>query len=255
MLHRAIELAEAASSDTDHGISEQALAEAADELGVDPSAVRVAAAEERLGVLDAETGWRTRLAGPGLIATTRLVDAASAPTMERIDQWLRRNGTLRRRRLDTAGLVAEYTRRSDAAAGFQRAVRSVAGREHLGRIRRLRVVVRPVGEDRCVAALVADLEAEQSVALAGGSTIAGVGTTASAIEALGPAAAWWWLGVPVSAVAGLGMMRWRAHGLPDVRSELDGVLERILVEDAVPGVLGDVRERLLGGLTRPRRSA
>jgi hypothetical protein len=65
---------------------------------------------------------------------------------------------------------------------------------------------------------------------------------------------WLWLGVPASVAAGAGLVRWRAHGVPDVESALQGVLDRVVALDVPAGVLTDVRERLLAGITRTRRT-
>ncbi len=255
VLRRAIELAEREQWATPaDAVSEQALVEAAEELGVDPGVVRRAAAEERLGVLTGHSRALDRVAGPAVVSATRVVDQAAADLMDLVDQWLRRNGTLRRQRRDEAALVAEYSRRSDPLAGVQRATRVVRGQEHLGRVRRLRVVVQPVDEHRSVVALVADLEMDRALAVTGGSSVAGVGSTVAAVEALS-GTPWLWLGVPASVAAGAGVLRWRARGVPDVELALQGVLDRVVALDVPPSVLADVRERLLSTRTRPRRTA
>lgn len=256
VLRRAVELAERdAGPRRPDGVSEQALVEAAEELGVDPTAVRRAAAEERLGVLHGAVASRVdRVAGPASVSVTRVVALPAAEAMDVVDQWLRRNGTLRRRRLDEPALVAEYARRSDLLAGLQRSVRSVRGQEHLGRVRRLRVVVEPSGPERAVVAMVADLELERTAALTGGGSIAGVGSSWALVEAIG-SSAWWWAGVPASLAAGLGVVRWRARSVPDVEVALQGVLDRVAADDLGGGVIADVRERLRAGWPRPGRTA
>jgi hypothetical protein len=255
VLRRALELAERDLATTTHdGISELALIEAAEELGMDARCVRRAAAEERLGVLHDDTTAIDRLVGPAVVSATRVVALPAAELFEVADQWLRRNGSLRRRRFDPATLVAEYARRSDPIAGLQRTARAMRGHEHLGRVRRLRVVVQPVDPHRSVVALVADLELERTVAVTGGSSVAGAGSTVAVVEALS-STPWWWLGVPASCAAGLGVLRWRARGVPDVELALQGVLDRVAETDGTgPGVLADVRDRLLAGLGRPRRA-
>lgn len=255
VLRRALELAERDLVTTTHdGISELALIEAAEELGMDARCVRRAAAEERLGVLHDDTRAIDRLVGPAVVSATRVVALPAAELFEVADQWLRRNGSLRRRRFDPATLVAEYARRSDPIAGLQRTARAMRGHEQLGRVRRLRVVVQPVDPHRSVVALVADLELERTIAVTGGSSVAGAGSTVAVVEALS-STPWWWLGLPASCAAGLGVLRWRARGVPDVELALQGVLDRVAETDGTgPGVLADVRDRLLAGLGRPRRA-
>jgi hypothetical protein len=130
----------------------------------------------------------------------------------------------------------------------------VRGEEHLGRVRRLQVVVQAIDGQRSVVALVADLDLERTLAVTGGSSVAGVGSTVAAVEALS-VTPWLWLGVPASVAAGVGVLRWRARSVPDVEAALQGVLDRVIALDTSPGVLADVRERLLAGLSRQRRTA
>ena len=239
-------------SSSQQGISEQALAEAADDLGLDARAVRLAAAEERLGMLAKDLSRLDRLAGPATVSATQMVERPAAELVEMVDQWLRRHGALRRRRLDERSLFAEYSRRSDPLAWAQRSARALSGREQLHRVRRLRVVVQPVDAERSVVALVADLQVERTAALTGGAAVAGVGSAVSVLE-VASTTAWLWLGVPASAAVGLGLVRHRARGVPDVEVALYGVLDRVAAADAAPGRLAEVRGRLLGGLPRPRR--
>ena len=105
---------------------------------------------------------------------------------------------------------------------------------------------------RCVLALAADLELERTATIAAGSTIAGVGSTVSLVEAL-TAAPWWWVGVPVSLAGGVGVLRVRARTVGEVQLALDGVVGRVAAGDVPSGVISDVRARLLGGITRPQQ--
>lgn len=250
ILRRAIELADPGpGTSAASAVSEQALVEAAEELGVDPAVVRRASSEERLGLLEEGSGRGDALVGPAAVTVARLVDGPAVATLERADRWIRRSGGLRRRRLSADALVADYARRSDVAASLQRALRTVTGREDLGRIRRLRALAHPVGDDRCVLALGADLGAERTATIAAGSSIAGVGSTVSLVEAV-TSTPWLWAGVPLSLAAGVGVMRVRARTVPEVELVLEGVLERVAGGDVPAGVISEVRSRLLGGLTR-----
>ncbi len=257
VLRRAIDLAEQQSGGSDHGLSESALIEAAEELGVDPTAVRLALAEERTGVLATAPGRADRLVGPAVLTATRVVDLPCGEAMDAVDRWLRRVGSLRRqRRLDGDGPAATawYTRRSDPAAGLQRSMRSVTGQEQLGRVGRLKVDTRSLDGGRSLIVLSADLTVERTAVLAGGSTVAAAGSTSSVAAALA-GVPWLWIGVPASAAVGLGAFRLRAHGLPDVQLSLDGVLDRVAAGDSPAGMLDDVRSRLRSGIARTRRTA
>lgn len=254
ILRRAIELGEPDASSRPDGVSERALVEAAEELGLDPAVVRLAAGEERLGLLRQQHQRGDKLVGPGVVVVTRTVESPATELMERTDAWLRRHGSLRRARLGVDPLVAEYTRRSDAAAGIQRTIRSFTGQESLGELRRLRVLIHPLEERRSILALGADLQTERQLALYGGSSVAGAGATLSVVQtfAMSP---WWWAGVPASVAGGYGIMRWRASKVPDVEVALNGVADRVAAGDMPTGVIEDVRDRLLGGLMRPQRRA
>ncbi len=252
VLRRAIELAEPREHAwSDGGMAEQALVEAAEELGIDPSSVRLAAAEERLGLLrEGSGGALDRLAGPSEVTASALVATPAADTLADADRWLRRHASLRRRKHDTNTLVATYTRRDDFAAGVQRSIRSVLGREQLARVRHLRVAVTPVDDQQSAIALVGDLSTNRNATVAAGSSIAGAGSVLSVAGALSETGILW-LGVPASIAAGLGVLRWRAAGLDDVRSELDGVLRRVVADDVEPGVITEVRDRLRSQWSRP----
>jgi hypothetical protein len=126
-------------------------------------------------------------------------------------------------------------------------MRSVTGHEQLGRVGQLRVTAHPMDDDRSLVVLAADLGVERTAVLAGGSSVALVGSTASVAEMF-LWTGWTWIGVPVSAALGLGIFRARAHALPDVELSLEGALDRIAAGDLPVGVLDDVRARLRTGM-------
>lgn len=252
VLRRAIALADTAErSYADDGLAEQALVEAAEELGVDASTVRLAAAEERLGLLRAgHGGVLDRLAGPPEVTASALVGSNATDALAHADQWLRRHGSLRRLRLDPDALSATYTRRSDFAASVQRSVRSMLGREQLARVNRLKVAVAAVDDDRSAIVLIGDLSTDRAATAAAGASIAGLGSALSVAGAIAETGLLW-LGVPVSIAAGLGVLRMRVASLAGVRGTLDGVLGRVVADDAEPGVVAEVRNRLWSQWSRP----
>jgi hypothetical protein len=253
VLHRAVQLSDHAQDD--HGalaISERALVEAADELGVASGSVLQAISEERLGLLDSPRRRADRLVGPATVTSVRIAEGTPDELLDALDAWLRHAGALRRQR--RGGNEASYRRRSDAVAGVQRTLRSLTGEEDLRRVDRLSVRVRQVDPGRCLVALEADLRVERAVALAGGSGVAGLGSAASSLFALG-GTEWLWLGVPASAAAGVGILAARAAGVPDVQVALDGVLDRVVAKDVPGGMFSDVRRRLVDSTTSRVRSA
>lgn len=252
VLRRAIELGEQAESGHEvDGLDEQALVQAAEELGMDPTSVHLAVAEERLGILrDRQAGRLDRLAGPAVVTASALVERHPEEMLDTADRWLRRHGALRRAQRDDSAWVTTYSRRTDVLAGVQRSVRSFMGREHLGRIRRLQVGVAPVGENRCTIALIVDVSIDRHATVAAGSSIAAVGSAASAALALTEAAPLL-LGVPLSVGAGLAVLRWRAMTMPDLERTLDGVLARIIADESEPTLIAEVRERIRSQRPRP----
>jgi hypothetical protein len=251
ILRRAVHLAEDGNDhDAWDGVSERALVEAAEELGLDVAAVRRAASEERLGLLSPPSTRLDALVGPGSLRIGRIAPGEPAAVLERVDAWLRRVAPLRRQRGDA--MSASYGRRSDVVASVQRSVRSVTGAEDLRRVRRVHVVARPIDRDSSMVVLVADLELERSLAVATGAGVAGVGSAVAVVEAL-VWTPWIWLGVPASLAAGGGVLVARRHGVPDVRSSLEGVLDRVESGESPPSVLGGVTDRVLRGVGRSRR--
>ncbi|MHB1139505.1 MAG: hypothetical protein ACYC2O_11150, partial [Microthrixaceae bacterium] len=112
VLRRAVRLSELHDAHPYHGgVSEQALIEAADELGVDVEVVRRAAIEERLGLLVEARRRGDQLVGVGRIRVHRDVDGTPEQALELVDAWLRRVGTFRPLRGDATS--ARYTRRGD----------------------------------------------------------------------------------------------------------------------------------------------
>lgn len=223
------------------GLSEETLREAAAELGVPASAVQQAAAEERIGVLLQTARRMDRFVGPGDVFAVRIVDGRRADVMAHADEWLRRTA-FRRRRFSTG--VAEYSRRSDPVAVAQRAVRSVGGHEGLGGVTRLRVTAEPIGDDVTVLALVAPMETQRAVTLATGSTVAGGGAVASTAFGIGTTP-YLLLAAPASVAAGYAILRARTLVVRDVRTTLDGALDRIAAADIPSSGFGDAPQRML----------
>jgi hypothetical protein len=100
--------------------------------------------------------------------------------------------------------------------------------------------------------LMADLELERAMAVVSGTGVAGVGSAVAVVEALAWTP-WLWLGVPASLAAGTGVLVARAHGLPDVETSMEGVLDKVAAGEVPASVLGGVTERVLRGVGRTRR--
>ena len=252
VLRRAVELAEDndPTGGADHGISEQALIEAAEELGVDVAVVRRAAVEERMGLLVQAHRFGDALVGPGALTVHRVVPGEPAEVLDRLDVWLRKLSSLRRQRRDAVS--ASYARRSDVAARLQHTARSISGSEDIRRVRRLSAVCTPVDTGSTMVVLRADLQLERHVAVASGAGVAGLGSTVAVAEAL-TFSPWLWLGVPASIAAGTGVLIARSHGVPDVEASLQGVVDKVSSGEVPGSVLGGVTDRVMRNMGRSRR--
>ncbi|MEI7888519.1 MAG: hypothetical protein WCJ04_14120, partial [Actinomycetes bacterium] len=181
VMHRAVRLSvDQELEDSVDGISEQALIEAAAELGVDISVVQQAAVEERLGLLVQRTQRGDALVGPAVVTVSRIVPGGPEEVLESVDSWLRRTGSLRRQR--TGELSSKYSQRTDLAASAERTARSLMGTEELSRLPRLSVSTTAAAPSNTadgpstLVALSADLQAERSAWIAAGAGVAILGS-------------------------------------------------------------------------------
>lgn len=245
VLRRAVELDDV--GDPEARLSVEALLEAASDLGMDPSSVQRAVAEEQAGLLEVRTSALDRLTGPAVVSSARLVEVPATEAMEVLDQWLRRAWAFRRVR-GTDG-EAVYRRRTDPVAGIQRAARSLTGKENADKLRSVRVSTRSVGPARTLVAVVVDLSASRTTAEVGGASVGGAGALASAVTALANTP-WLWLGVPASALAGAGVMATRRAWTRGVDEVVEGLLDRLEAGELPDALLGEVAGRLLDGLGR-----
>lgn len=241
VLRRAVELSDVPSAADDH-FDVDALLEAARDLGMDDTAIHRAIAEEQAGLLTGESSPVDRLVGPAAVSAARVVDASLDATMALCDEWLRRAWAFRRVR--TTPTAAEYRRRTDAMAGLQRATRTLAGKEQADKVRRLRVLAHPVDPSHTLVALVVDIHVSRATAEAGGTAVAVAGSLGAAASGLAWVP-WAWVGVPVSAALGAGVMVTRRAWTRGIDTELEAVLDRV-ADGGHPGsVLGGLAGRLL----------
>ena len=223
-------------------MSHRALIEAAEELGISPAQVRRAIAEEQLGLLAADHRFGDALVGPDRYAVARVLRGGSEEVLDRVDAWMRRGRSLRRiRRSDD---WAEYARRKDPVAAAQRAARTVSGQEQLARVRHLRVLVADAGAGRTLVGLVVDVSRSRTAAAAGGVTVAATGAATAGITAMAWLP-WAWVGVPVAAAGGVGVMAARKGYVSDVDVELEAVLD-VIASGSTPGsAFDELAARLL----------
>ncbi len=229
---------------TSHRISEDVLLAAAAEAGLDPDAVRVSLALERLG--EAPPARRfDATCGPREVVVDRIVAASPDILLGRLDDVLVKQFAMRRVR--GSADRGEWRRRTDAVGTVNRLARSVGQSRHVCRLVRVDGLVTPVDASRTLLRVIADRSPQRTGALAGGATVGGAAlvvttTVAVAVSPLVVVAA------PVAAVAGVAAARAgrRQHEelLVDLGEVLDAV-ERgrrpVPVSDSVRKVLRAIR--------------
>ena len=247
ILRRAVELSEQVDAGID-GVRIGALFHAADQLGMEPNDLRRALAEEQLGLLAQPSRRSDRILGADQVVVARVVPGAPDEVLERLDLWMRQARVLRRVRRDTHQAV--YARRGDPAAVVQRSIRALHGSERLARVRRLGVAVVAVGEAETLVSLRVDTSASRAVAAASGLTVAASGVVTAGLTAV-TWVPWAWLGVPVAAAGGVGVMAARKGYVADVDEDLEAVLDQLAGGGRPVSLFDAVAARVV----RPRRPA
>ncbi|NLA34485.1 MAG: hypothetical protein GX868_02220 [Actinobacteria bacterium] len=247
IIRRAIELDDAVAPAAPDRVSEAALREAAEELGIDIAAVRRAAAEEVLGLHAEPPSVRERLVGGSRILAVHPFDCPAAEALERVDTWMRRASGFRRISAKQSG--AEYKRRTDPMAAVQRVSRSITGREHLASsIDRLQVLVEPLEDGTCLVGFTIDRVIGQTATLVSAGTLAGGGSVASLLLA-GPITNEWTFlfGVPVAVAAGWGIGAARKLSLNETEVNLNGVVQAIASEPTLGEIAGSAAANAVKG--------
>lgn len=231
VIARAAELDRSTSSSEpyDHVLA-AALVEAAEEVGLDPELVRLAGAEEQVGLLGREPALLDRMVGPAELVARATMHGSVAEVFAALDDWMLRKGGVRRTSVDPSSpsptvARAGYRRRGDALAGAQRAVRSAAGRAQLGSLRQVELRVAALDDHRCLVVAVADVGAERTAVITGASGVSIGGSAISAGVALAGTEVLW-LGVPGSLAAGAAVLLIRGHTVTGLQHRLDAALGR-----------------------------
>jgi hypothetical protein len=221
------------------------LLEAATEAGLDPDAVRLSLAIERLGP-PPERRALDRLGGPRRVTVERVVRLDVDTALGRIDDLLQRQHQLRRTR--SRAEAGEWRRRTGAVGKVQRAAKRASGDVGLAKVAVVEAQASPVDESRTVVRLAADRADQRTEVLAGGAVTTGVGAVAAgaAAVALTPLAL---VAVPVVAAAGAGVASIGRKQRALLADELDRVLDA--VEHGLrPVTLSDDVRRVLRSIRR-----
>jgi hypothetical protein len=221
-------------------LSEQVVIEA----GLDPDAVRVSLAIERLG--DPLPSTRLdRTVGPREATLDRIVALDVDTLLARIDDLLQRQHGLRRSR--SAADWGEWRKRTDAVGRMQRIARAGSGNANLRKLTRVEARTSAVDNGRTLIRVTADRSPQRNDAIAGGTLVGGLGVVATgslAIVATPIVAA----AAPIAIVAGVAAARTgrKQHHelLNDLENLLDGVergMRPVTLSDDVRRVLRQLR--------------
>lgn len=248
VLTRAAEL-QASTTDSTELLTEAQLLEIGREVGLSPTNLRQALAEERARLADQEAGDAlSRMFGPAQVSARRTLHGDQTHLLESLDEWMQREESLqvKRRFRDRIlweprkGFMSEMTRSFDfRGRGY-----------HLCKAEEIGATIVPLDEGRVLVHLTADVRPARSNRLFAGGAIGTSGATVTGILLI--------LGVfpPVAvaaalAGAGAGYAVARTHQpmVGRVQLALEQVLDR-LERGELPrrGLLGELRNsnRLLG---------
>lgn len=241
VLRRASELADV-PGDHQSGTSEQAVLEAATEVGLPAVAVRTALAIERLPQVP-KPDRLDALRGPRLVAAERVIQLGAADLIERLDAILTKENGLRRAR--STDLHVRWTKRADTVGALQRTALRMQGGAQLGTVTAVEVHASLVGGERSIDAgtavrLFADRSQQCTSQLAAGAAVGAAGA-AGLVAAAVVATPLVLVAAPVVAVAAVATSRIGRRQARAIAVELERVLD--MAERGVNpvGVLDGVR--------------
>lgn len=237
IIRRAQEL-DARHPDELDDLDEESLVQAAAEVGISPESMRESMALERLGPAPHRRRG-DRLVGPRRIVVQRTVARPVSDVLDLLDEWLTSGHHLRR--IDRGNDGGRWQKRTDVAAGAQRAVKSLAGGASLGAVRIVEARAVPVGGETALIRVEADRTSSRRATMgaAGGIGAASVAGGAAAATVFVPPLA-------VVAVPGLivaGASTWAGRR---TAARLDAELVRLLNqvrEGERPGLRGRLPRR------------
>ncbi|MGA9277537.1 hypothetical protein [Ilumatobacter sp.] len=175
--------------DDETGVEPEALIAAADEVGIDPNAVRDSLAIDRLALESPDARRLDRLAGPNVVVVEREVPLHVADAITELETWLTAVHRLVCDRRTDAGLHARP--RTDTSARVGRTIAGWRGDGRLAGVSSLDIEAVPqvVGSSpdrpRTLVRIRADRHDARTVRLAGGGTVGLAGAGAGAATLAG----------------------------------------------------------------------
>jgi hypothetical protein len=181
VLARAAELGAVSSDarDTADAITEAQLLEIGKEVGLTPTALQQALAEERTRVvLPEETGRLAQIMGPGAVSATRVVPQSPEAVLAALEEWMRAEYRLIAKR--RYGFRRTWEPKGGVFAELERGLRGNQSAAELMKATEVAATVSAVGDGRTVVRLDADLtgprRARRSAAIALGAAGVAIGT-------------------------------------------------------------------------------
>jgi hypothetical protein len=205
-------------------LSELVVIEAATEAGIDPDAVRVSLAIERLGRPPTPERLDTTV-GPRLASLDRIIALDPDTLLARVDDLLQRQHGLRRAR--SAADRGEWRKRTDALGRAQRVARASSGSARLGKLVRVEAITSAVDHQRTLIRLIADRRPQRSNAVTGGSLVGGVGMVTAGSLAIVTATPLVAAAAPVALAAGIATARTGRRQHHDLLTDLEDLLDAV----------------------------
>lgn len=204
-------------------LSEQVVIEAATEAGLDPDAVRVSLAIERLGTRP-KPHRLDGVVGPRAATVDRIVALDVDTVLSRLDDLLQRQYGMRRSR--SAPDWGEWRKRTDAIGTVQRLARTGSNSANLRKLARVEAHTSIVDHDRTLVRVVADRSPQRTEALAGGAAVGGFSLVATAVLVVvaTPIAV---AATPVAIGAGYATARIGRARHVDLLADIEGILDAV----------------------------
>ncbi len=263
VLRRAQDIAAAHGRDDEAavGVSPQALIAAAEEVGIDPDAVRDALALERFDVAVPPPQALDRLSGPAAVSVEHVVNRPPTQVLDMAEDWLNVAHRMRCVRTPEGGL--DCRPRPGLAATVGRAANGMSGEVNIEAVERLTVAVQSLVTDvspdrpRTLVRIVADRRTSRRRRLGVGSLagVTGVGVSAvgfaGAITGTGVMLVAPVLGVPLM-IGGYATARSGRRHADKVELELMRVLAAIDRGEQPVGLVGRAARRARKAVTSTR---
>lgn len=224
------------------GVSEQALVEAAAEVGIPVAAVRRALAVEQLDPLPRPRAG-DRIVGAAVVAVDAEVAGAASDVLAQLDAWFVDGHHLRRHRV--RGGHGEWTKRTGIVGRTVRQVRFATGEGRLGKVRKVCVSTGDTGTGTTVVRVEVDRAHDRRMAGATGAVVAAVATVGTVALAAVTAPVLL-VAAPLGLAAGVRVAGGGRREAKVIAGEVDRVLDAVDEHTPPTRLRIDVARRMIG---------